>query len=178
MFKCSETSLFLPLQAGASQVMFTNPLEIVKIRLQVAGEIASTRKVSAFSVVKELGFFGLYKVYITLMIEKYPGCMRCVRAEVPKSQRLCQNEENYDSSIRPDNAYAYLTLYCLAVRKVRRQVWVKKRIVHQTYNIQHAIKLWVKRTSSTHSKTFVFSSKDEFCTNYNGFQCQFPTPSN
>merc|ERR1719382_2314371 len=27
--------------AGASQVMFTNPLEIVKIRLQVAGEIAS-----------------------------------------------------------------------------------------------------------------------------------------
>lgn len=28
-------------QAGASQVIFTNPLEIVKIRLQVAGEIAS-----------------------------------------------------------------------------------------------------------------------------------------
>ena len=42
--------------------MFTNPLEIVKIRLQVAGEIASASKVSAASVVKELGFFGLYKV--------------------------------------------------------------------------------------------------------------------
>ena len=50
------------IQAGASQVMFTNPLEIVKIRLQVAGEIASTRTVSAWSVVKSLGFFGLYKV--------------------------------------------------------------------------------------------------------------------
>ncbi|KAH8871467.1 Calcium-binding mitochondrial carrier protein Aralar1 [Schistosoma japonicum] len=47
--------------AGASQVMFTNPLEIVKIRLQVAGEIASTKRLSAFSVIKELGFFGLYK---------------------------------------------------------------------------------------------------------------------
>merc|ERR1712141_566981 len=47
--------------AGASQVMFTNPLEIVKIRLQVAGEIASAKKVSALAVVKELGFFGLYK---------------------------------------------------------------------------------------------------------------------
>lgn len=42
--------------------MFTNPLEIVKIRLQVAGEIASNEKVSALSVVRELGFFGLYKV--------------------------------------------------------------------------------------------------------------------
>ena len=43
--------------------MFTNPLEIVKIRLQVAGEIASeSAKISGISVVKELGFFGLYKV--------------------------------------------------------------------------------------------------------------------
>ncbi len=45
--------------------MFTNPLEIVKIRLQVAGEVASTKKVSALSVVRELGFFGLYKVQYT-----------------------------------------------------------------------------------------------------------------
>jgi len=45
--------------------MFTNPLEIVKIRLQVAGELASEgSKVSALSVVRELGFFGLYKVRI------------------------------------------------------------------------------------------------------------------
>ena len=38
--------------AGASQVMFTNPLEIVKIRLQVAGEITvgSAKRVSALSV--------------------------------------------------------------------------------------------------------------------------------
>ena len=46
-----------------SQVMFTNPLEIVKIRLQVAGEMASEAgKVSAVKVIRELGFFGLYKV--------------------------------------------------------------------------------------------------------------------
>lgn len=53
--------------AGASQVVFTNPLEIVKIRLQVAGEIASSGgKISALGVVRELGFFGLYKVSATL----------------------------------------------------------------------------------------------------------------
>ena len=38
------------------------PLEIVKIRLQVAGEMADTACVGAVQVVKELGFMGLYKV--------------------------------------------------------------------------------------------------------------------
>uniref|UniRef100_A0AAQ5XA40 EF-hand domain-containing protein n=1 Tax=Amphiprion ocellaris TaxID=80972 RepID=A0AAQ5XA40_AMPOC len=47
--------------AGGSQVIFTNPLEIVKIRLQVAGEITTGPRVSALSVIKDLGFFGLYK---------------------------------------------------------------------------------------------------------------------
>lgn len=47
--------------AGGSQVMFTNPLEIVKIRLQVAGEIASAAKVRAWTVIKDLGIRGLYK---------------------------------------------------------------------------------------------------------------------
>ena len=42
-------------------MIFTNPLEIVKIRLQVAGEIAGGQKIRALSVVKELGLFGLYK---------------------------------------------------------------------------------------------------------------------
>ncbi|CAH1775700.1 unnamed protein product [Owenia fusiformis] len=61
--------------AGGSQVVFTNPLEIVKIRLQVAGEIASTAKsVSAISVIKELGFFGLYK-----------GASACLLRDIPFS---------------------------------------------------------------------------------------------
>ncbi|XP_013779332.1 calcium-binding mitochondrial carrier protein Aralar1-like [Limulus polyphemus] len=48
--------------AGGSQVMFTNPLEIVKIRLQVAGELAALgSKVRAVGVIRELGFRGLYK---------------------------------------------------------------------------------------------------------------------
>ena len=55
---------FYLFQAGGSQVIFTNPLEIVKIRLQVAGEVVSSRRISAISVIKELGLFGLYKVSI------------------------------------------------------------------------------------------------------------------
>lgn len=43
------------------QVIFTNPMEIVKIRMQVSGE-SGARAVSTTSIIRELGFFGLYKV--------------------------------------------------------------------------------------------------------------------
>lgn len=52
----------LSLQGGASQVTFTNPIEIVKIRLQVAGEMGGGKTVGVGSVVRELGLMGLYKV--------------------------------------------------------------------------------------------------------------------
>ena len=44
-------------------MMCTNPIEIVKIRMQVAGEVAGGR-VDVFTVMKDLGIFGLYKVSI------------------------------------------------------------------------------------------------------------------
>ncbi|XP_051938765.1 electrogenic aspartate/glutamate antiporter SLC25A12, mitochondrial-like [Hippocampus zosterae] len=60
--------------AGGSQVIFTNPLEIVKIRLQVAGEITTGSRVSALNIVRELGFFGLYK-----------GAKACFLRDIPFS---------------------------------------------------------------------------------------------
>ncbi|KAI8850562.1 mitochondrial carrier domain-containing protein [Chytridium lagenaria] len=51
--------------AGGSQVIFTNPLEIVKIRLQVQGEAAKSAegapRRSALWIVRNLGLVGLYK---------------------------------------------------------------------------------------------------------------------
>uniref|UniRef100_A0A914QCK4 Mitochondrial carrier protein n=1 Tax=Panagrolaimus davidi TaxID=227884 RepID=A0A914QCK4_9BILA len=47
--------------AGAAQVIFTNPLEIVKIRLQVAGESTEKKNINVFTVLKDLGFTGLYE---------------------------------------------------------------------------------------------------------------------
>lgn len=58
---------------GAAQVLFTNPLEIVKIRLQVAGESGNT-KVTALGCVKELGITGLYK-----------GARACFLRDIPFS---------------------------------------------------------------------------------------------
>lgn len=63
--------------AGACQVVFTNPLEIVKIRLQIQGEMAKTNgapKRSAMWIVKNLGLAGLYK-----------GASACLLRDVPFS---------------------------------------------------------------------------------------------
>ncbi|KAI2623211.1 mitochondrial carrier [Hypoxylon sp. NC1633] len=64
--------------AGACQVVFTNPLEIVKIRLQVQGEVAKAadgaKKRSAIWIVKNLGLAGLYK-----------GASACLLRDVPFS---------------------------------------------------------------------------------------------
>ncbi|KAE8580941.1 hypothetical protein XENTR_v10024600 [Xenopus tropicalis] len=60
--------------AGGSQVIFTNPLEIVKIRLQVAGEISTGPKVSALTVLQDLGILGLYK-----------GAKACFLRDIPFS---------------------------------------------------------------------------------------------
>jgi len=58
--------------------VFTNPLEIVKIRLQVQGEVAKTmegvEKRSAMWIVKNLGLVGLYK-----------GASACLLRDVPFS---------------------------------------------------------------------------------------------
>ncbi|KAF2192747.1 calcium-binding mitochondrial carrier protein-like protein Aralar1 [Zopfia rhizophila CBS 207.26] len=64
--------------AGGCQVVFTNPLEIVKIRLQVQGEVAKTLegtpKRSALWIVRNLGLVGLYK-----------GASACLLRDVPFS---------------------------------------------------------------------------------------------
>ncbi|KAF9270709.1 mitochondrial carrier [Marasmius fiardii PR-910] len=63
--------------AGGCQVIFTNPLEIVKIRLQVQGEAAKAEGAvprGAIHIVRQLGVFGLYK-----------GASACLLRDIPFS---------------------------------------------------------------------------------------------
>uniref|UniRef100_A0A8C9F2J4 Solute carrier family 25 member 13 n=1 Tax=Pavo cristatus TaxID=9049 RepID=A0A8C9F2J4_PAVCR len=85
--------------AGGSQVIFTNPLEIVKIRLQVAGEITTGPRVSALTVLRDLGFFGLYK-----------GAKACFLRDIPFSAiyfpcyaHLKASFANEDGRVSPGN---------------------------------------------------------------------------
>lgn len=82
--------------AGASQVIFTNPLEIVKIRLQVQGEMPGVKK-SAYHICKELGFTGkapsmfhqsphyLRKRILPLNSGLYKGASVCFLHDIPFS---------------------------------------------------------------------------------------------
>jgi len=63
--------------AGACQVIFTNPLEIVKIRLQVQGEAAKAEGAAprgAIHIIRQLGLVGLYR-----------GAAACLLRDVPFS---------------------------------------------------------------------------------------------
>ncbi|KAF8634876.1 hypothetical protein AX15_000630 [Amanita polypyramis BW_CC] len=63
--------------AGGCQVVFTNPLEIVKIRLQVQGEAAKLEGAvpkGAIHIIRQLGILGLYK-----------GAFACLLRDIPFS---------------------------------------------------------------------------------------------
>ncbi|KAH7104873.1 mitochondrial carrier [Auriculariales sp. MPI-PUGE-AT-0066] len=63
--------------AGGCQVVFTNPLEIVKIRLQMQGEAAKAEGVAprgAVHIVRQLGIVGLYR-----------GAAACLLRDIPFS---------------------------------------------------------------------------------------------
>ncbi|KAH7339000.1 mitochondrial carrier domain-containing protein [Rhizoctonia solani] len=61
--------------AGGCQVLFTNPLEIVKIRLQVQGEAAKLEGAvprGAVHIVRQLGLLGLYKGTTACLLRDIP----------------------------------------------------------------------------------------------------------
>ncbi|XP_017772095.1 PREDICTED: calcium-binding mitochondrial carrier protein Aralar1 isoform X2 [Nicrophorus vespilloides] len=80
--------------AGGCQVIFTNPLEIVKIRLQVAGEIAGGSRMRAWPVVKDLGLFGLYK-----------GARACLMRDVTFSAIYFPLYAHTKASMADENGY-------------------------------------------------------------------------
>ncbi|CAB4254359.1 similar to Saccharomyces cerevisiae YPR021C AGC1 Mitochondrial amino acid transporter, acts both as a glutamate uniporter and as an aspartate- glutamate exchanger [Maudiozyma barnettii] len=60
--------------AGMCQVIFTNPIEIVKIRLQVKSEYVGSADTTAIQIIRRLGLSGLYK-----------GVAACLMRDVPFS---------------------------------------------------------------------------------------------
>lgn len=77
-------------------------MEIVKIRLQVAGEIAGGSKVRAWPVVKDLGLFGLYK-----------GARACLLRDIPFSAIYFPTYAHTKEYFANDDGYNHpLSLLC------------------------------------------------------------------
>ena len=90
--------------AGASQVLFTNPLEIVKIRLQKAGEMRGQR-LSVFSVIKDLGFVNLYK-----------GARACLLRDIPFSAIFFPVYAHSKTALQNENGKNSLfSLFCAGI---------------------------------------------------------------
>ena len=59
-------------------MIFTNPLQIVKFRLQVAGEMTQDTRTGTIGVIKMMGYAysllqGMYRIYVYM----YILCMMC-----------------------------------------------------------------------------------------------------
>ncbi|CAF0768277.1 unnamed protein product [Brachionus calyciflorus] len=81
--------------AGGCQVIFTNPMEIVKIRMQVAGEIQSqARSERTLKIVKELGFVGLYK-----------GVRACLLRDIPFSMIYFPSYSHMKKTLSDENGH-------------------------------------------------------------------------
>lgn len=83
--------------AGMCQVIFTNPMEIVKIRMQVAGEVgAPGKRQSIVSIVRELGLFGLYKGVKACLLRDIPFSMIYFPAYA-HTKKLFSDENGHNS---------------------------------------------------------------------------------
>lgn len=91
--------------AGASNVLFANPVEAVKIRIQVASEINHYARLRTFQVTRELGFFGLYK-----------GLSACVLRDVPFCAIFFPTYAHLKVRFQDENGYnSPLTLLCAGI---------------------------------------------------------------
>lgn len=145
--------LFAGGAAGGCQVVFTNPLEIVKIRLQVAGELAKSEGADrvargAMHHVRQLGLLGLYKgasacllrdiPFSAIYFPAYAHLKKDTFQEGVKGKKLSFGEMLASAAIAGMPA-AFLTTPC-DVLKTRLQVEARKGET----NYKVSLLLWIE----------------------------------
>ncbi|KIK87034.1 hypothetical protein PAXRUDRAFT_152448 [Paxillus rubicundulus Ve08.2h10] len=128
--------------AGGCQVVFTNPLEIVKIRLQVQGEAAKVEGAvpkGAVHIIRQLGLMGLYRgasacllrdiPFSAIYFPAYSHLKKDVFQEGYNGKELSFFETLSSAAIAGMPA-AYLTTPAADVVKTRLQVEARKGQTH------------------------------------------------
>lgn len=104
-----QWQMFAGCCAGAAQVAVTNPLEIVKIRLQMTQKVptvsaasmgaSAVKPAGAIQIVSELGFFGLYKGVAACLLRDIPfSCIYFPTYSFLKDSFLKYNKKNNASN--------------------------------------------------------------------------------
>lgn len=145
--------------AGACQVVFTNPLEIVKIRLQVQGDYNVSERLSAMKLIKQLGIKGLYRGASACLLRDVPfsaiyfPTYAHIKKDIFKydpSNKMCRSKlktwELLVSGGLAGMPAAFLTTPCDVI-KTRLQVDAKKGETHYK-GIFHAFKTILKEESA------------------------------
>jgi solute carrier family 25 aspartate/glutamate transporter 12/13 len=129
--------------AGFSQVLFTNPLEIVKIRLQVQGEAALKHlekgpRMGAIDICKELGFTGLYKGSSACFLRDIPFSAIYFPLYATLKQRFVdQNNGVLDTKeimLAGTMAGAPAAWLCTPADVIKTRIQVKARLGEATYS--------------------------------------------
>lgn len=126
------------MQAGMCQVVFTNPMEIVKIRMQVAGQ-SGGQKEGIVNIVRELGLMGLYKGVKACLLRDIPFSMIYFPAYAHFKKHFADENGNLFWNLELDkkqfSIYFYflkvITVHCRSLQLVlllvfQQQVWSRQ----------------------------------------------------
>lgn len=154
--------------AGAAQVVFTNPLEITKIRLQVQGEtkrqfLAEGKpfaEKTAVGIVKELGFRGLYKgafaclsrdvPFSAIYFPTYANLKKYLFNFDPKDPSKRKNLESWELLVSGALAGMPAAYFTTPFDVIKTRLQVEKRPGDKIYkNIPHAFKTILKEEGAS-----------------------------
>lgn len=129
--------------AGFSQVLFTNPLEIVKIRLQVQGEAAMKHlekgpRMGAVDICKELGLAGLYKGASACFLRDIPFSAIYFPLYATLKQKFMDQNHGVlamsDIMLAGTMAGAPAAWLCTPADVIKTRIQVKARLGEATYS--------------------------------------------
>lgn len=129
--------------AGFSQVLFTNPLEIVKIRLQVQGEAALKHlekgpRMGAIDICKELGPAGLYKGSSACFLRDIPFSAIYFPLYATLKQKFLDDNNGVlamkDIMLAGTLAGAPAAWLCTPADVIKTRIQVKARLGEATYS--------------------------------------------
>jgi solute carrier family 25 aspartate/glutamate transporter 12/13 len=129
--------------AGFSQVLFTNPLEIVKIRLQVQGEAAMKHlekgpRMGAIDICKELGLAGLYKGASACFLRDIPFSAIYFPLYATLKQKFIDQNHGVlamsDIMLAGTMAGAPAAWLCTPADVIKTRIQVKARLGETTYS--------------------------------------------